>query len=170
VYAIAVAPHCAAEQITHNVVTCRHEREAMADSTLWWLLAGAAVAVELVTGTFYLLMLAVGLAAAAVAAHLGMELTTQLVTAAVVGGGAVAAWHLVRGRRAPNARAAENPDVNLDVGEQVHVDAWLSDGTAHIKYRGADWTVIPAGDGLPLVAGLHRVCAVQGSRLVVEKI
>jgi hypothetical protein len=32
----------------------------MADSTVWWLLAGAAVAVELLTGTFYLLMLAIG--------------------------------------------------------------------------------------------------------------
>jgi membrane protein implicated in regulation of membrane protease activity len=142
----------------------------MADSTVWWLLAGAAVAVELVTGTFYLLMLAVGLAAAAIAAHLGLGLTTQLITAAIVGGGAVAAWHLLRGKRGPSAQAAANPDVNLDVGEQVHVDAWLSDGTAHIKYRGADWTVIPASDGLPVSAGLHRVCAVQGSRLVVEKI
>jgi membrane protein implicated in regulation of membrane protease activity len=31
----------------------------MADSSIWWLLTGAAVAVELVTGTFYLLMFAV---------------------------------------------------------------------------------------------------------------
>ena len=43
----------------------------MSDSTLWWLLAGAAVALELFTGTFYLLMLAVGMAAAALAAHAG---------------------------------------------------------------------------------------------------
>ncbi|MGA8787294.1 MAG: NfeD family protein, partial [Polaromonas sp.] len=32
----------------------------MSESSIWWLLAGAAVAVELMTGTFYLLMLAVG--------------------------------------------------------------------------------------------------------------
>ena len=30
-------------------------------STLWWLVAGALVAAELLTGTFYLLMLAIGL-------------------------------------------------------------------------------------------------------------
>ena len=36
----------------------------MAESTIWWLLTGTAVAVELITGTFYLLMLAIGLAAA----------------------------------------------------------------------------------------------------------
>ena len=39
------------------------------DSTLWWLLAGSLVAVELVTGTFYLLALAVGAVAGAIAAH-----------------------------------------------------------------------------------------------------
>ena len=37
----------------------------MAHSTVWWLVAGAAVALELMTGTFYLLMLAIGLAAGA---------------------------------------------------------------------------------------------------------
>ena len=61
----------------------------MAESTLWWLLAGGIVAAELLTGTFYLLMLALGVAAAAIAAHLGMSTTLQIVTAAVVGGGSV---------------------------------------------------------------------------------
>jgi membrane protein implicated in regulation of membrane protease activity len=36
-------------------------------ATVWWVVAGLAVAAELATGTFYLLMLAVGLAAGAVA-------------------------------------------------------------------------------------------------------
>ena len=33
-------------------------------TTLWWLLAGGAVVLELLTGTFYLLMISLGLAAA----------------------------------------------------------------------------------------------------------
>ena len=41
-------------------------------STLWWLATGVVVIVELLSGTFYLLMLAIGLAAGAVAAHLGL--------------------------------------------------------------------------------------------------
>ena len=61
----------------------------MADSTLWWLLTGAAVAVELLTGTFYLLMLAIGLGAAALAVHAGASMAVQLALAALVGGGAV---------------------------------------------------------------------------------
>ena len=40
-------------------------------ATGWWLLAGVLVAVELLTGTFYLLALALGAAAAALAAHAG---------------------------------------------------------------------------------------------------
>ena len=39
-------------------------------STFWWVAAGVAVAAELATGTFYLLMFALGLAAAALAATL----------------------------------------------------------------------------------------------------
>ena len=40
-------------------------------STLWWVLAGVLVIAELLTGTFYLLMLALGSVAAAGAAHAG---------------------------------------------------------------------------------------------------
>ena len=141
----------------------------MADSTVWWLLAGAAVAVELMTGTFYLLMLAIGLAAAALAAHAGAALTLQLVTAAVVGGGAVAGWHLLRGRRPAPPPAAANPDVNLDVGETLVVDTWQPDGTAQVRYRGANWTVTHL-PGVAPATGLHRVREIVGNRLVVEKI
>ena len=69
----------------------------MAESTIWWLLTGGTIAAELLTGTFYLLMLSVGFAAAALSAHLGLNVTQQLVAAALLGGGAVVFWH-VRGR------------------------------------------------------------------------
>ena len=89
----------------------------MADSTLWWLAAGALVALELVTGTFYLLMMALGLAAAAVSAHLGLALTGQWVTAALAGGGSVLAWRLLKKSQPAAAPANANQDVNLDIGE-----------------------------------------------------
>src|SRR4051812_18352061 len=141
----------------------------MAESTIWWLLAGTAVAVELVTGTFYLLMLAIGLAAGAVAAHAGGPVAAQLVTAALIGGGAVTAWHLQRRRRPPEPAASANRDVNQDIGETVQVDTWNADGTASVKYRGANWTVIAAPGGAR-ATGAHRVREVVGNRLVVEKI
>ncbi len=141
----------------------------MAESTLWWLGAGVAVAVELVTGTFYLLMIAIGLAAAAIAAHLGAATTAQVVVSAAVGGGAVAGWHLRQLRRPKSAPAGSNRDVNLDVGETVQVEHWQADGTATIKYRGANWTVMHKSGNAPST-GAHRVMEVIGSRLLVEKI
>lgn len=141
----------------------------MADSTLWWLLAGVAVAVELLTGTFYLLMLGIGMVAGALAAHLGVSMPGQLVAAAVTGGGAVAVWHVVRRRRFPANGPGTDTNLNFDAGEAVHVDAWSADNTAAVRYRGSTWTAVPAG-GLPQGTGAHRVRAVDGSRLVIEKI
>ncbi len=140
----------------------------MADTTIWWLLAGGAVALELVSGTFYLLMLALGLAAAAIAAHLGVSPMLQWVVAAVVGGGAVALWRVVRQRHPKELPAQANPNVNLDIGETVQVDAWNPDGTADVHYRGARWTAIHHPGVLPS-AGAHRVAEVVGNRLLVEK-
>ena len=61
-------------------------------ATFWWVAAGIAVAAELGTGTFYLLMIALGLSAAAVAAQVGVSATAQLTIAALVGGAMFAAW------------------------------------------------------------------------------
>jgi membrane protein implicated in regulation of membrane protease activity len=141
----------------------------MADSTLWWTAAGIAVAVELATGTFYLLMLALGLAAGALAAHAGAAMPAQLAVAALVGGGAVAALYMQRRRNPPATSSQANPDVNPDIGETVQVDAWQADGTATVRYRGANWTVV-AAPGSGRDQGTHRVREVVGNKLVVEKI
>ena len=140
----------------------------MADANIWWILAGAAVVCELLTGTFYLLMIALGLGAAALAAYAGASAAMQLLVAAAVGGGAVTGWRLIRGRRSQPMPAGENRDVNLDVGETVQVDAWNPDGTATVKYRGAQWSVLHR-PGQVQSTGAHIVVEVVGSRLIVEK-
>ena len=139
----------------------------MTDTTWWWVLAGSAVALELFTGTFYLLMVALGLAAGAIAAHLGLALTWQLVSAAVVGSAAVVAWTLLQ-RRRPQRSARAERSVNLDIGEQVHIEAWQADGTATVKYRGAQWTAVLRQGESP-APGTYRVTELVGNRLVVEK-
>ncbi|MEW6705029.1 MAG: NfeD family protein [Pseudomonadota bacterium] len=135
-------------------------------ATLWWVAAGVLVVAELTTGTFYLLMLALGAAAGAAAAHLATGLTVQIVTAAVVGGGATALWHWKRGRRPDAAPASANRDVNLDVGERIYVPAWESDGSARVHYRGAQWTARYGGSETP-TPGEHFVVAVEGNRLIL---
>ena len=137
-------------------------------STGWWVLAGLAVAAELATGTFYLLMIGLGLAAGAIAATLGLAMPTQLIAAAVIGGGATLVWHLYRrARRLPDLASHENRDVNLDIGEHVHVDAWAGDRTARVQYRGSSWGAKLATGATPH-AGEHVVSAVEGNWLVLS--
>ncbi|MBU1359162.1 MAG: NfeD family protein [Gammaproteobacteria bacterium] len=141
----------------------------MAYSTLWWLITGAAVVLELLSGTVYLLLLSAGFAAAAISAHLGAGLTVQLVIAALVGAGAVLIWKMVLRKRPADPASSANPDVNLDIGERVYVEEWNPDGTATVRYRGAQWTVVPRPGTTPAI-GDHQVAEVIGSRLVVDKV
>jgi membrane protein implicated in regulation of membrane protease activity len=142
----------------------------MAESNWWWWLAGLTVVAELLTGTFYLLMVAAGLGAGAVAAQLGLSTAAQLGTAAATGSGAVVLWSMAR-THLVRPRADVKDRLNLDVGETVYVDAWCADGTGQARYRGTRWTVIqnPASAGTPS-PGTYRVADVVGNRLVVEKI
>ncbi|MED5621681.1 NfeD family protein [Ideonella sp. BN130291] len=135
-------------------------------ATLWWVVAGVLVAAELATGTFYLLMLALGAAAGALAAHAGAGLPSQILTAAVLGGAATSLWHWRRRQQPGTAPASANRDVNLDIGERVHVAAWNPDGSAHVQYRGARWTVAYGGQDTPQ-PGDHFIVAMDGNRLVV---
>lgn len=141
----------------------------MAESTIWWLLTGTAVVLELLTGTFYLLMLAIGLAAGALSAHLGLGLTAQLVLAAVIGSVTTALLYFLRRRRPTDPSVRSLRSVNLDVGEIVTVDAWQSDGTASVRYRGAQWQVITRS-GQPEGSGSYRVTELVGNKLLVEKV
>lgn len=140
----------------------------MSDATLWWIATGVAVAIELATGTFYLLMLAIGLAAAAVAAHLGASFSAQLVAAAVIGGGAVTALHLMRAKHPAALPASANRDVNIDVGERVTVTQWNADGTTRVQYRGASWAARYAGADAP-APGEHVIRAVDGNQLMLGR-
>ena len=142
----------------------------MADWSYWLAAAGVTVILELFTGTFYLLMIAIGLAAGSVVAWLGLGPATQTLIAAVVG---VIATMLLRRSRfgKPQARtqAERDPNVNLDIGQTVNVPEWR-DGAARVMYRGALWdveldkSVEPGGTPSP---GQYIIREVRGSRLIV---
>jgi membrane protein implicated in regulation of membrane protease activity len=137
-------------------------------STWWWIATGALVAAEMVTGTFYLLMLAAGTATAALVAMVGMSGNAQLVAAALVGGGSVALLHWRRRAVPPEPPAQSNRDVNLDIGEHVRVDAWNPDGSAQVSYRGAMWSAQYAGQDAP-APGMHVIESLDGSRLMLAR-
>ena len=136
----------------------------MDNPTLWLIVAGVLVMAELLTGTFYLLMLSLGATAAALTAYADGTLTWQIVTAALVGGGAAVLWHLKK----PLSNDAKDSNVHLDIGETVTVDAWDAQGHTQVKHRGAQWAAVCADDNTP-APGLHRICEMQGNRLVLRK-
>jgi membrane protein implicated in regulation of membrane protease activity len=153
---------------TENAVVATLHKDNMADSTLWWLAAGGLISVELITGTFYLLMISLGLIAAALAAHAGLPLPWQLGSAALVGCGSVLAWRAYKQSQPAAVLAQANPDVNMDVGETVHVDHWQDDNTCSVKYRGAHWDAA-LQKGQAARAGSYLIAEVVGNRLILKQ-
>ena len=125
------------------------------------------VALELLTGTFFLLMLALGASAAAIGSHAGAGLTTQLVIAALVSLALVTGWYRYR-KGANPTKARTQRSVNLDIGELIHVDHWSTEGIAAVKYRGVVWQATSrTAQPQP---GPHRIVELQGNRLVLEPV
>ena len=106
--------------------------------------------------------------AGALAATLGMALTGQMLLAAAIGGGAVAAWRWRRSQHPAPMPASSNPDVYLDIGDMVHVARWNADGTASVHFRGAQWTAIAASPSETSSPGNFRIKEMRGNRLVIE--
>ncbi|QJE01773.1 NfeD family protein [Massilia forsythiae] len=137
----------------------------MADWMGWLALAGILVILELFIGTFYLLMIAIGLAVGGVVALLGAALPLQAIVAGVVGVAATGLLHRSRFGRPARQDATRDRNVNLDIGQHVSVPAW-DNGRARVLYRGALWDV-ELGQGATAHPGQFRIVEVLGSRLVV---
>lgn len=132
----------------------------------WWILAAVLVAVELTSGTFYLLVYGVAAAAAGVAAWLGGGTMAQLLTAGVI---AVLGTLALRHWKGTSAHAESTvKDYSLqsmDIGQTVQVESWQG-SHGQVRYRGALWDAEaePAGvdSTRPLV-----IRAVRGNTLVL---
>lgn len=137
----------------------------MADWMLWAIGAGVLVIAELFSGTFYLLMIAVGMGAGALTSLARIDMPGQMLAAAVVA--AIATLLLRRSRYGKIGRtpASANPDVNLDIGQTISVPAW-QDGLARVMYRGALWDVELA-PGEAAAPGVFKIREIRGSRLIV---
>jgi membrane protein implicated in regulation of membrane protease activity len=132
----------------------------------WLVAAGALVILELFSGTFYLLMIAIGLAFGALAALAGATVPVQTLVAGVVGVAATGLLHRSRLGKPAKTNAARDRNVNIDIGERLSVNAW-QDGKARVMYRGALWDV-ELGQGATPEAGSFKIVEVQGSRLIVS--
>ena len=136
------------------------------DSALAWLVAGIVlIVVELVSGTFYLLVLGVAAVVAAGVAYAGGGFLTQVIVAGLI---AVAGVLWIRGRKRAMTTPAMPP---LDVGQPVTLDSWINrdDRLARVKYRDALWDAIVEGEVRGETGEVFYIRAVAGNTLRVAK-
>jgi membrane protein implicated in regulation of membrane protease activity len=136
------------------------------DPALAWAIAALVLVIaELLSGTFYLLMLAVAAFGAAGAAYVGLSFPAQCIIAAVLAAAGCYGVHLYRAKSAGRRMAP------LDAGMPASFESWLDARSrlARVRYRGASWDAqVEGSDALEPGATLF-VLAADGNTLKVAK-
>jgi membrane protein implicated in regulation of membrane protease activity len=131
----------------------------------WGVLGLVLVIVELMSGTFYLLVLGIAAFGAAAVAGVGLGFPAQSIVASVV---AVLGCYGVHAYRAKN-KAEQMP--SIDAGMPASFESWVDTGArlARVRYRGASWDARVEG-AEPVDAGATvYVLATDGNTLKVAK-
>lgn len=134
------------------------------DHSLIWAIVGLVLVIaELLTGTFYLLMLGVAAFGAAAAAWLGLGFGPQILVAALVSAVGCYGVHLYRMKNASKAMPS------LDAGMPATFEAWIDSGArrARVRYRGAPWEAQVQGEDAPAPGAMLYVVDVDGNTLKV---
>ncbi len=137
------------------------------DISLAWLITGFVLIIaELVTGTFYLLVLGIAALVASGVGYASGAFAWQAVAAAIVAVAGVVWVHRYRQTITP-ARMR-----GLDVGQPASFESWInkSAGHARVKYRDALWDAQISGEASGEPGEILYVTAVDGSTLKVSKI
>lgn len=129
-----------------------------------WLVAGLLlVGVDMLLGTFYLLVMGLAAGCGALAAWSGLSAGWQFsifAVATIVGSLIVQRFRSVN---SSESDALQQPDV----GQTITVKKWNDDGTAQVSYRGALWTAYTEQQSERSV-GVWRIVRVEGTRLLIE--
>src|SRR5262249_35138229 len=101
----------------------------------WGVLGLVLVIAELLTGTFYLLMLGVAAFGGAAVAGFGQPFAVQSIIAFVVAGAGCYGVHVWRAKN----RTQQMPPI--DAGMPGSFESWVDAGgrLARVRYRGASW-------------------------------
>ena len=134
------------------------------EEDLLWAIAGLAlVIVELLTGTFYLLMLGIAAFGAALAAWLGQGIGVQAIVAAVLSGFGCYGVHVYR------AKNSKGQMPQVDAGQPASFENWVDQGArrARVRYRGASWDAQVEGEATVESGAPLYVVSTHGNTLKV---
>ena len=135
---------------------------------LWlvWIVAGFALAIaELLSGTFYLLVIGLGAFAGAVVAWMGGNMLVQAAAGGIVAiGGAIAVHHWHARQKSGDAQSNF-----LDRGQPVVLEGWANESAnlARVKYRGTSWDARVAAGDRPAPGTTLYIEGQEGNTLVV---
>jgi len=123
------------------------------------------VIAELLSGTFYLLMLGVAAFGAAAAAGMGLVFSAQSIVFSIV---AVLGCYGVHAYRAKN-KAEQMP--SIDAGMPANFESWVDSSArlARVRYRGASWEARVEGAEPVEPGATVYVLAADGNTLKVAK-
>jgi membrane protein implicated in regulation of membrane protease activity len=135
----------------------------MEEDFLWAILGLGLVIVELLTGTFYLLMLGLAAFGAALAAWMGQPFGVQAVVAAVVAAAGCYGVHVYR------AKNVKEQMPSLDAGQPASFENWIDPVArrARVHYRGASWEAVVEGDAALAAGAMLYVVTAHGNTLQV---
>ena len=135
----------------------------MEEDFLWAILGLVLVIIELLTGTFYLLMLGIAAFGAALAAWLGQPFGVQAIVAAVVSAAGCYGVHVYR------AKNVKGQMPSIDAGQPASFENWIDQGArrARVRYRGASWDALVDGDGAIDPGAMLYVVTTNGNTLKV---
>ena len=137
----------------------------MDHAIVWAVIGLVLVIVEVMTGTFYLLMLGVAAFGAALAAWLGLGFSAQSIVAAVVSAVGCYGVHVYRAKNSAQQMAP------IDAGMPASFESWLDAGSrlARVRYRGASWDARVEGLEAIEPGATVYVLAADGNTLRVAK-
>ena len=137
------------------------------ETWLIWVVVGFGLVIaELVTGTFYLLVIALGFFAAGACAALNANFIVQAVVGSAVA--MVGAWFIHHWHESQRMKDAGKSNM-LDRGQPVVLEGWTNEsaGIARVRYRGASWDArVPQGPHPETGATLY-IEGQEGSVLLV---
>jgi len=137
----------------------------MEEDLIWAILGLTLVIVELLSGTFYLLVLGIAAFGAALAAWLGQGFGVQAMVAAVIAAAGCYGVHVYRAKNVKGQMA------QVDAGQPASFENWVDQGArlARVRYRGASWDALVDGEenAVPAPGSLLYVVSTSGNTLKV---
>ena len=136
------------------------------ENYLAWVLIGfGLVIVELLTSTFYLLVLGIAAFGGAVVAYFGQSFPLQALAVGVVA--AIGSW-LVHLYRIKNSQKQMR---SMDVAQPVVFEEWVDQGgrVARVRYRGAQWDALVESDEDIKAGATLYILTAGGNTLTVSK-